>query len=96
MVAEKVIRLDSLNIPAADSAQKTNTVTLQQVLVPYYSDGRLWRVDYLNAENNLSGFDLYVFDEYKLLNQMCHYELNSIGEIILTEKVKLKFKRGKK
>ena len=93
LVAEKVIRIDSLDIPVADFAEKTNTVTLPKLLVPYYDDGRVWRVDYMNAGNNLTAFDLYVFDEYKLLNQLCHYELNSTGEIVLTEKIKIRFRK---
>ncbi|MEI7802528.1 MAG: hypothetical protein WCI97_07790 [Bacteroidota bacterium] len=92
-VSEKIIWIDSLAIPAVDVPQASTTISKQKNLVPYYNKGKIWRVDYLNTENNLTGFDLYLFDEYRLLRGLNHYEINVSGEIMLTEKINIHFRK---
>lgn len=89
----KEFSLDTIKYFSSDSLMKLKSKPIDKNSTPVFSQGRLVRMSYQNENNQLNGFDLYLFDEYRLLHGLNHYEINSIGEIILIEKINIHFRK---
>ena len=72
-------------VPATDSVKKASTKI-------YYTGKRIFRVDLLNAKNQLTGMYLYTYNDYKTLKKIFFYELDSHNDLFLAEKIILSYR----